>query len=394
MFDRLKSLLRPPEAKASRTGRIIAFDAGGRARWTPRDYAALAREGYAANAIVYRAVRLIAEAVGALSFVLYEGERELTTHPLLDLIKHPNPRQDGAAFFDSIAAYLLLAGNAYIEAVSLPGEGVRELYALRPDRMKVVPGPDGWPQAFDYTVNGASVRFDQSAPQPPILHLTLFNPLDDYYGQSPLEAAATAVDTHNAAAKWNKALLDNAARPSGALVYDGPDKHILSDQQYERLKRELDRQFQGSANAGRPMVLEGGLDWKAMSLSPKDMDFMEAKHAAAREIALAFGVPPMLLAIPGDNTYSNYQEANRVFWRQSVLPLGGRIAAALTQWLAPSYGAGLALVADTDKIEALSGDRAALWERVSKAPFLTVNEKRAATGYGAVQGGDVFAASA
>jgi HK97 family phage portal protein len=267
---------------------------------------------------------------------------------------------------------------------------VRELYALRPDRMKVVPGPDGWPQAFEYSVNGATVRFDQNLAQPPILQLTLFNPVDDYYGLSPLQAAATAVDTHNAAAKWNKALLDNAARPSGALVYAGPDGLILADQQFERLKKELELQYQGTANAGRPLLLEGGLDWKPMSLSPKDMDFMEAKHSAAREIALAFGVPPMLLAIPGDNTYSNYQEANRVFWRATVLPLASRIGAALTQWLAPSFGAGLTLSVDTDRIEALSPDRAALWERVTKAPFLTVNEKRAATGYGAVPGGDTF----
>ena len=166
-----------------------------------------------------------------------------------------------------------------------------------------------------------------------------------------------------------------------------------SDAQFERLKTEMDEQYQGAANAGRPLVLEGGLDWKAMSLSPKDMDFMEAKHAAAREIALAFGVPPMLLAIPGDNTYSNYQEANRVFWRQTVLPLAGRVAGALTQWLSPSFGDGLSLAVDTDRIEALSRDRAALWERVTKAPFLTVNEKRAATGYGALPGGDGFVAS-
>ncbi len=199
-----------------------------------------------------------------------------------------------------------------------------------------------------------------------------------------------AVDTHNAAARWNKALLDNAARPSGALVYAGPEGFVLADQQFERLKRELDEQYQGTRNAGRPMILEGGLDWKPMSLSPKDMDFMEAKHAAAREIALAFGVPPMLLAIPGDNTYSNYQEAGRVFWRQTVLPLAGRVASALAQWLAPAFGEGLTLAVDSDRIEALAGDRAALWERVSKAPFLTVNEKRAAVGYGAVAGGDTF----
>lgn len=397
MFDRLRNYL-APEAKASRSGRVIALQSAGRPRWTPRDYAALAREGYAKNAIVYRAVRLIAESIGALSFVLYEGAAELTEHPLLDLIARPNPRQDGPALMEAIGSHLLLAGNAYVEAVGLAGEGgaqasqVRELYALRPDRMKLVPGPDGWPQSFEYGVAGRTVRFDQNAAQPPILHLTLFNPLDDYYGLSPLEAAAVAVDTHNAAAQWNKALLDNAARPSGALVYDGPDALVLADAQFERLKTELERQYQGTANAGRPLLLEGGLDWKPMSLSPKDMDFMEAKHAAAREIALAFGVPPMLLAIPGDNTYSNYQEANRVFWRQTVLPLAGRIAASLAQWLAPSFGGGLFLAVDTDRIEALAGDRAALWERVTRAPFLTVNEKRAATGYGAVEGGDVFAA--
>jgi hypothetical protein len=99
-----------------------------------------------------------------------------------------------------------------------------------------------------------------------------------------------------------------------------------------------------------------------MSLSPRDMDFLEAKHAAAREIALAFGVPPMLLGIPGDNTYSNYQEANRVFWRQSVLPLAGRIGCALTHWLSPVFGENLMLAADTDKIEALNADRATLWD--------------------------------
>lgn len=401
MFNRLRNILRPAEQKSSRTARLIAIESGGRARWTPRDYAALTREGYTKNAIVHRAVRLTAESIGALSFILYDGANELTAHPLLDLLARPNPRQDGASFLESAASHLLLAGNAYIEAVQIAndvaGEGaaqtsqnVRELYALRPDRMKVVPGPDGWPQAFDYTVAGSTVRFDQSAALPPILHLTLFNPLDDYYGLSPLEAAACAVDTHNAAAKWNKALLDNAARPSGALVYGGAEGSVLSDAQFERLKRELADQYTGSGNAGRPMVLEGGLDWKAMSLSPKDMDFMEAKHSAAREIALAFGVPPMLLAIPGDNTYSNYQEANRVFFRQTVLPLGNRIAQALAQWLAPAFGE-LTLAIDVDRIEALSGDRAALWERVTKAPFLTVNEKRQAVGYGAVQGGDTFA---
>ncbi len=392
MLNRLKSLLRAPDTKASRTARLIAFESGGRARFTPRDYAALAREGFMRNAIVHRAVKLVAENAASGAFLLYEGAAERDRHPLLDLLARPNPRQDGAALFEALYAYLLLAGNAYVEAVTLGGAGsasVRELYVLRPDRMRVVPGADGWAEAYEYTAAGRTVRFDQSArPIPPILHLTAFHPLDDHYGLSALEAAAVAVDTHNAAAKWNKALLDNAARPSGALVYSGPEGSVLSDGQFERLKQELEQTYQGTLNAGRPMLLEGGLDWKAMSLSPKDMDFMEAKHAAAREIALAFGVPPMLLGIPGDNTYANYQEANRVFWRQTVLPLANRMAGALTQWLAPVFGGELRLAVDTDRIEALAADRAALWERVTGAPFLTVNEQRAAVGYGPVAGGD------
>ncbi|MDQ2084299.1 phage portal protein [Xanthobacteraceae bacterium Astr-EGSB] len=384
MLHLLKSLLRSPETKASRTARVIRFEAGAPARWTPRDYAALAREGFVRNAVVHRAVKLVAENVGQCAFLAYEGARLSDPHPLTDLLARPNPRQEGAVFLESLAAHLLIAGNAYVEAVALGTDktDVRELYSLRPDRLRVVPGPDGWASAYDYVVGARSVRFEQAGSVPPILHLTLFNPLDDHYGLGALEAAAIAVDTHNAAASWNKALLDNAARPSGALVYDAAEGGILSDNQYERLKAQLEASYVGAANAGRPMVLEGGLDWKPMSLTPKDMDFLDAKHAAAREIALAFGVPPMLLGIPGDNTYANYREANLALWRTAVLPLAGRIGSALAHWLAPAFGDGLALAVDTDRIEALAADRAALWARVGAAAFLTDDEKREMVGFG------------
>jgi HK97 family phage portal protein len=235
------------------------------------------------------------------------------------------------------------------------------------------------------------VRFGQQSGEAvsPILHLRLFNPTDDHYGLSPLEAAAASIDIHNSAAAWNKALLDNAARPSGALVYTGTGgEGNLSEDQFERLKRELEESYQGKANAGRPLVLEGGLDWKPLSMSPKDMEHIEAKHEAAREIALAFGVPPMLLGIPGDNTFANYAEANRTFWRQAVLPLVARTAEALSQWLGAGFGEELQLGFDVDRIEALSQEREALWARIERSRFLTLNEKRAAVGYGPVPGGD------
>jgi HK97 family phage portal protein len=386
-MGKLRDLFFPPEIKSSRIARLLTLESGGRARWTPRDYAALTREGYVKNAIVHRCVKLVSENAASVAFLLYEGAAEHDKHPLLDLVTRPNPRQDGAVLLEALYAHLLLAGNAYLEAVSAGGT-VRELYALRPDRMRLVPGADGWPEAYEYSVAGTTLGFDQNAePVPPILHLSAFHPLDDHYGLAPLEAAAVAVDTHNAAARWNKALLDNSARPSGALVYSAAEGSVLSDGQFERLKRELEDTYQGTLNAGRPLLLEGGLDWKPLSLTPHDMDFLQAKYSAAREIALAFGVPPMLLGIPGDNTYSNYQEANRAFWRQTILPLAARIGGAIAQWLAPVFGE-VRLEVDTDRIDALAADRTALWERVTKAPFLTLNEKRALTGFSPVEGGD------
>jgi len=291
-----------PEGKASAVGPLIAWEPLGQPVWSPRDYAAFAREGYMQNAIVYRSVRMISEAAASVPLLLYEGGEEIAEHGLIDLIARPSPDHTTADFLESWYGFLLVAGNAYVEAVGVGGR-LRELHVLRPDRMKVIPGTDGWPEGFEYSAGGRSVRFAEEpvASVRPILHVRLFHPDNDHYGMSPIEAAAAAIDIHNAAGGWNKALLDNSARPSGALVYAAKSGN-LTGEQFARLKSELEAGFQGARNAGRPLLLEGGLDWKPLSLSPKDMDFVEAKHAAAREIALAMGVPPMLLGIPGDNT--------------------------------------------------------------------------------------------
>lgn len=376
LLDRLRR-----SEKASRLARLISVEPLGRPVWTPRDYGALAREGYMRNAVAYRCVGLVSQAAAAVPLVLYDGADEVAAHPVLDLLARPNARMAGRAFVEAVHAHLMVAGNAYVEMVAVEGDP-RELHPLRPDRVRVVPGPDGWPEAYDYTVGANTLRIVQEGEVPPVLHLALFHPLDDHYGLSPIEAAAMALDTHNAASAWHKALLDNSARPSGALVYDGPDGAALSEEQFQRLKGELETSFQGAGNAGRPLLLEGGLDWKPMALGPKDLDFGELKNGAAREIALAFGVPPMLLGIPGDNTYANLQEANRAFLRQMVLPLLGRTLEALIAWLGPAYGGALRLEPDLDRIEVLADEREALWRRVGAAGFLSDEEKREAVGYG------------
>lgn len=375
------------ENKASKTGPFVYLQSNGQPVWTTRDYSSLAREGFTRNVIAFRSVRMVAEAVSSVPWIIGEGDERLDTHPVLEVLNNPNERQSGGELLEALVCNLLISGNAYLEGVRL-GDDLRELYALRPDRMKIVAGEDGWPQAYDYSVAGRSIRFDQTQEgMSPILHLSLYHPLDDHYGFAPMEAAQMSLDVHNVSSAWNKALLDNAARPSGALVYQGGEGN-LTEEQFDRLKGELEESFQGARNAGRPLLLEGGLDWKAMSMSPRDMDFFEARNQAAREIALAFGVPPQLLGIPGDNTYSNYQEANRAFWRQTVLPILCRSAQSVQSWVQQIYGSDLKVSFDETKITALSAERDQRLQRLLDADFLTLNEKRRELGFEPIEGGD------
>lgn len=371
-----------PEAKASRAGAVAAFSSVGRPRWTPNDYASLAREGYQRNAVAYRCVRMIAEAAASAPLAVFAGGVRDDAHPLAKLIRRPNPEQSGAELMEALYGALQVSGNAYVEATG-DLNAPDELWALRSDRVKVVPGRSGWPEAWDYSVDGRSVRIARAAGGwAPVMHLKLWHPLDDWYGLSPLEAAAQGVDAHNAAGAWNKALLDNAARPSGALVYGARDGERLTNDQFEALKAQLDENYAGTANAGRPVLLEGGMDWKPLSLTPAEMDFTAGKHAAAREIALAFGVPPQLLGIPGDATYANYREANAAFWRQTVIPLVRKAAGAMTGWLGERF-AGCEVRPDLDAVAALQPERDALWARLAAASFLTDEERRRMAGVGA-----------
>lgn len=335
------------------------------------DYAAAVREGYLANPVAQRSVRIVAEGVGGAPLLADDPAMERLlrgscgTTPLLEVL----------------ASQLLLHGNAYVQIVKDAAGAPVELFPLRPERVSVVAGSDGWPAAYAYRVGGETITIvpEDEGGWPNLVHLRAFNPADDHYGAGCLAVAAQAIAVHNAASRWNRALLDNAARPSGALVYAPGEGAALAPDQFERLKEELAQAFQGAGNAGRPMLLEGGLSWQSMALSPADMDFAALKAAAARDIALAFGVPPMLLGLPGDNTYANFREAGRALWRLTLLPLAGRILDGLALGLAPWF-AGRGLRVDLDRLPALAEDRQALWAQVSAADFLSAEEKRAMLG--------------
>ena len=332
-----------------------------------RSYDAQFTEVYQRNPVGQRAVRLVA---GMLASLTIDGDEAA-----VGLVK-----ADG--LLESIAANLLLHGNAYVQLIADDRDRPGELCLLRPERVSVVSDERGWPVAYLYRAAGQAVRINRLDPldRQQVAHIKALHPRDDHYGMGCIEAAIAAASVHNRASRWNKALLDNAARPSGALSYEPADGAVLSAEQFKRLKDELANEFSGSGNAGRPLLLEGGLKWQALSLTPADMDFVALKEGAARDIALAFGVPPVLVGLPGDATYANAREAGRALYRQTILPMAGKILDALAHMLSDWLGP-IRLTVDTDQISELAEDRAKLWEQVGAASFLSDAEKRDMLGF-------------
>ncbi len=339
-------------------------------------YESEVRAGYMTNPIAQRAVRMVAEGVASAPM-----EVGPAGHPVGTLLRQPAPGMGGTALIEAIATHLLLHGNAWLESVEGADGTPVELYALRPERVSVEADTKGWPSAYLYRVGGQAVRYPviDQAGRPGLCHIRTFNPLDDHYGLGCLGAARTAIETHNAASRWGAALLENSARPSGALMYEPADGSTLSAEQYERLKTEMEASFTGAANGGRPMLLEGGLRWQSMSLTPAELDFAGAKSGAAREIAMAFGVPSLLLGLPGDNTHANYAEANRALWRLTLLPLAEMLADRL-QGHFRHWWPDVTVRIARDGIPGLAQDRAALWAQIGGASFLTDQEKRTMLG--------------
>ena len=394
LFNRKKK-----EQKDSAIGTVLSMFNVGQPVWSGRDYKSFAQEGYVQNVVVNRCVDIISKGVASIDWQVFtsNGIQEIEKHPLLDLLHNPNERQASCDFFEAVAAYKLLSGNSYIEAAYANSENTKPskqkpvyLYTHRPDRMKIIKGGKGRVAAYRYEIEGQSVEWPVSVGGiSNILHIKSFNPVDDWYGLSNVESGAYAIDQHNAASAWNQSLLQNGARPNGALMYKSDKSgNELSDTQFNRLKDEIEEKYTGTKNAGKPLLLEGGLEWKEMSMNPKDMDWLDGKHSVARDVALAFGVPSQLLGIPGDSTYNNMQEARLALWEQTILPLVDEITAHLNRWLVPRFGDDLYLTYSKESIDALRIKREMQRSSLEKVSFMTINEKREAIGLEKIDGGD------
>lgn len=399
ILDNIKSYFGvSPKPMYIKNNSMVGYFGIGANKGKQYNYEDLAREGYLKNAIVYRCVNEIAKGGSSVDFLLKLEDEVLEYHPMIDLLMRPNPVQSCNEFFQALIGYLLLSGNAYIHKTGGSDGMPKELHLLRPDRMRIIGSNTNIPDRYEYVINGkvsAVYPVDPISGASDIKHIKLWNPLDDFYGCSPLTAAAVEIDQHNLASEHNINLLNNGARPSGAIIFKPKDDQgynvNLTETQRQQLLTDMNNRFAGAGNAGRPMLLEGDFDWKEMGLSPKDMDFISLKHMSATEIALCFGVPSQLVGVPDAQTYANVSEARLSLYEETIIPHLKLIESDLNEWLVPQYDDRLYFCFDYDNIPALAERTKRIYENVASAVregIMTRNEAREKLGLSPINGGD------
>ncbi|MDR2157726.1 MAG: phage portal protein [Holosporaceae bacterium] len=350
---------------------FFSYQGIGSPRWTPCRYDALSEEGFQKNVFVYRAVNLISKGIASISIVIKNCDDRTENELITNIFKRPNRSQTRSSFFENLVNYLLISGNAFVHC-----NDENELQCLRTDRVQIVPNKTKTAaESYVYCVDLSKFMLKKTD----VLHLKFFNPLNDWYGFSPLQAAARSIDQHNEMSKHNLSILQNGGRPSGCLMVKSLEN--MTDEQRQQLRSDVQEAYAGTANSGKIMVLEGGFEWKEMGFSPKDLDFDSGKNTTAREIAQAFGVPPVLLGIRGDSAFTSYKEARFHFWEDTILPIAESIRLEFSNWLSTRFNRPVEMIFDLDSIHALVSQREKLWHKISNADFLTVNEKREILGY-------------
>ncbi len=377
------------EEKDSKTFSVRASSGHGGEIWSKRDYENFAKESYLKNVIAFRSIDEIGKSVAQVPWSHYrtlpDGNREeINDSSMAELFKRPNPEEGWAFLMLKTACYLAMSGNGFLERIK-PDTGpnkddIKEMYSLRPDRFTFgLNTESGRINKYTYQNNGRKVSWDVDllTGQTDILHLKNFHPIDDWWGAAATEPAGREIDTSNSATEWNKNILDNEGRPGMVFTMIGQ----AGEDSIDQLEKFLRENHSGAKDAGRNLIITGDTGTKAepYGFSMKDLDFVEGGRELARKIATAYGVPPMILGIPGEATFANFAEARLAFWESTIFYYLNYLKTELNNWI---FGTNSDEFIDfsLDDIPALAIKRDMLWKRAQDSDFITINEKREMVG--------------
>jgi HK97 family phage portal protein len=363
--------------------------------WTPQNYELYAKESFMKSVIAFRCVDIVSKMASMAKWDVYDitGEdKEIVTDSKFNgYVKRPNPDESFNFLIYKMVAYLMLNGNSFQRRITtFTNEGSKipqELYVLMSSKMKIDLNDDGQKLRYRYNNDEIVEPIDSVTGDSNIMQLKHFNPVDEIWGMSNVQPMSREIDTSNQSVEWNMRLIMNEARPGMLVVYRGD----VTDTQIDQLEEQM-KEFTSQRNTGETLIVStsenGGIEVHPYSWSPKDIEFIEGGREMARRIAYGFGVPPQMIGIPGDNTYSNYQEARLALWEDTVLIYLNYIREEMNLWI---YGLERRqeLGYDISKVPALISRQNMLWDRAENTSFITINEKRAMVGMPPIEGGDV-----
>jgi HK97 family phage portal protein len=346
---------------------------------------AYADEGYGLNPTVFACIDLISKSFARVPLkVMTKGDKpeHLTEHPLQKLIDQPNPDEGGVEYRQAACSWLMITGNNFqqkLKASGLPSELIHwQPYEFSIDRLV----GNMVPLRYIYGKNQRYERIfevDQFTGKSDLMQWRTFNPsaTGAEFGQAPLKAAASCVDSSNAARLWNYSALQNSGSYSLVVTSDTPP----TGDQEKTILQDIKEKWEGPENARKVKYMGSASKIDTISMTPQDMDWLEGLKLNAQEICSAFGVPTQLISIEGSQTYANYEEAKVAFFVQTIMPLLDLYVSELNRWLTPDFGENVEIVYCEDDIPALEPLRREKRAELVSSDVLTINEKRAILGF-------------
>ena len=271
---------------------------------------------------VYSCVRILSEAVAGLPLHLYQytdngGKEKAVEHPLYFLLHdEPNPEMTSFVFRETLMTHLLLWGNAYAQIIRNGKGEIMALYPLMPDRMTVDRDEKGR-LYYEYmvssddapTMKGSTVKLPPSE----VLHIPGLG-FDGLVGYSPIAMAKNAIGMAIACEEYGAKFFANGAQPSGVLEHPGTIKDP------SRVRESWTQTFGGSQNANKVAVLEEGMKYTPISISPEQAQFLETRKFQINEIARIFRVPPHMVGDLEKSSFSNIEQQSLEFVKYTLDP--------------------------------------------------------------------------
>lgn len=340
--------------------RLVPVFRSGKALPNPHEVLELARLGYVKNPIVGACVRALATSAAEpeLEVVRREGEKGFEpvpeTHPAAELLAHPNREQSQFELLNEFLTFYRVAGNAFLHKKRNARGRIEELWNLRPDRIKIVPGRDGLVSAYEYNISGTRKL---EIPAADVIHMREPNPLDDYWGLSRVVQVAMYIDLDNEAAEWLRDFFENKGVVAAILKL----RQKTTREQRRQTKEEWLEEYGAGSNRRHGLaVLGNDAEYQKIAESPsKELDLEHVWDTTESRICAIMDTPPIVVGLNVGlkrQTYSNYEQAVRSWWEETLSPLYRQVQDKLTHglmWDPFGFDQGLRVRFNLENVEAL-----------------------------------------